>query len=83
MLSFEIGICFGRLFIMKKNILVIFGLSVNSNIISYLSGMPINRIIISTNNDDHSEDNRGFIAAIKNYLKCLLFLTILLLEFYN
>ena len=52
-----------------KNILVIFGLSVNSNIISYLSGMPINRIIISTNNDDHSEDNRGFIAAIKNYLK--------------
>ena len=52
-----------------KNVLVIFGLSVNNNIVSYLSGMPINRITISTNNDEGNSDNRGFIAGIKNYLK--------------
>ena len=52
-----------------KNVLVIFGLSVNSHIISYLSGMPITRIIISTNNDEGGTDNRGFVAGIKNYLK--------------
>jgi len=52
-----------------KNVLVIFGLSVNSNIISHLSGVSINRIIISTNNDKSSADNRGFIAGIKSYLK--------------
>ena len=51
------------------NILVIFGLSVNSNIVSYLSSMSINRITISTNNDEGGKDNRGFTAAIKNYLK--------------
>ena len=31
--------------------------------------MPINRIIISTNNDEGGTDNRGFVAGIKNYLK--------------
>ena len=52
-----------------KNVLVIFGLSVNNNIVNYLSGKPINHIFISTNNDAASQENRGFIAAIKSFIK--------------
>ncbi|NVM34359.1 MAG: hypothetical protein HWN81_02110 [Candidatus Lokiarchaeota archaeon] len=52
-----------------KNVLVIFGLSVSSSIISYLSGKAINKIIIAGNNDFNSEVNRGLMASIKNYLK--------------
>lgn len=52
-----------------KNVLVIFGLSVSSAIISYLSGKEIKKIIIAGNNDFNSEINRGLLASIKNYLK--------------
>jgi len=52
-----------------RNVLVIFGLSVNNNIINYLSGRSINHIYISTNNDANSRENRGFIAALKSFLK--------------
>ena len=52
-----------------KNVLVIFGLSVNNNIINYLSGKSISHIYISTNNDKNSRENRGFIAAMKSFLK--------------
>jgi len=52
-----------------KNVLVIFGLSVNNNIINYLSGKSINHIFIATNNDENSDENRGFIAAIKSFIK--------------
>ena len=52
-----------------KNVLVIFGLSVNNNIINFLSSQQIHRIFICTNNDEHSSKNRGLIASIKNYLK--------------
>ena len=52
-----------------KNVLVIFGLSVSSSIISYLSGKEIDKITIAGNNDFSSEVNRGLIASIKNYLK--------------
>ena len=52
-----------------KNVLVIFGLSVNNNIINFLSSQQIHNIFICTNNDEGSSKNRGFIAAIKNYLK--------------
>lgn len=52
-----------------RNVLVIFGLSVNNNIINYLSSRRINRIYISTNNDNNSGENRGFIAALKSFLK--------------
>ena len=54
-----------------KNVLVIFGLSTGPNIISYLSSKSIDRIIISTNNDSGSSQNRGLVGAIKNYLKLL------------
>tara|TARA_R110002020_G_scaffold363289_1_gene575562 strand:- start:1748 stop:2818 length:1071 start_codon:yes stop_codon:yes gene_type:complete len=52
-----------------KNVLVMFGLSVNSNIINYLNSKCINRIFIATNNDNHAGENRGFIAAIKTFIK--------------
>ena len=52
-----------------KNVIVIFGLSVSSNIISYLSGITLDKIIIAGNNDLSSKDNRGLMGSIKNYLK--------------
>ena len=52
-----------------KNVLVMFGLSVNSHIINYLSSKSINRIFISTNNDRNSRENRGLTAAIKTFIK--------------
>ena len=52
-----------------KNVLVIFGLSVNNNIVNYLNSKCIRHIYISTNNDKASEQNRGFIAALKSFLK--------------
>lgn len=52
-----------------KNVLVIFGLSVSSSIITYLSGKCLDKIIIAGNNDFNSEQNRGLVGSIKNYLK--------------
>jgi hypothetical protein len=52
-----------------KNVLVIFGLSVSSSIITYLSSKKIDRIILAGNNDFNSKENRGLMASIKNYLK--------------
>ena len=52
-----------------KNVLVLFGLSVNSHIINYLNSKSINRIFISTNNDRNGRENRGFTAAIKTFIK--------------
>ena len=52
-----------------KNILVLFGTSVNTNIINYLSSKPIKRIIFAVNNDKNSPINRGLVGGIKNYLK--------------
>ena len=52
-----------------KNVVVMFGLSVNSNIIRYLSSKSICSICISTNNDQGSGENRGLIAAIKTFIK--------------
>lgn len=52
-----------------KNVLVLFGLSASANIINYLSSKSLDDIYISTNNDSNSSQNRGLIAAIKNYLK--------------
>lgn len=52
-----------------KNVLVLFGLSASPSIINYLSSKVLSDIFISTNNDSNSKENRGLIAAIKNYLK--------------
>ena len=52
-----------------KNVLVMFGLSVNGNIINYFNSKSIDRIFISTNNDDTGGENRGFTAAIKTFIK--------------
>ena len=52
-----------------KNVLVMFGLSVNGHIINYLNSKSIQRIFISTNNDRDSRENRGLTAAIKTFIK--------------
>ena len=66
-----------------KNVLVIFGLHVNGNIINFLNTSEINNIYICTNNDANSSENRGFVAAIKNYLKlsCYFDLNIISIKF--
>ena len=51
-----------------KNSLVTFGLGINSQIISYLTGKEINRIIISNNNDLESEKNHGLVSCIKIFM---------------
>ncbi len=52
-----------------KNVLVMFGLSVGGNIINYLSSKALDNVIVSTNYDAHSSENRGLIGAAKAYLK--------------
>ena len=66
-----------------KNVLVIFGLHVNGNIINFLNSRDISNIYICTNNDSNSSENRGLVAAIKNYLKlsCYFDLNIISIKF--
>ena len=52
-----------------KNVIVIFGLSVSSSIITYLTSKSLDNIYIAGNNDFESKENRGLKASIKNYLK--------------
>ena len=52
-----------------KNVIVAFGLSASPSVISYLSGITLDRIVIAGNNDSGSKENRGLMGSIKNYLK--------------
>ena len=54
-----------------KNVLVTFGLDISPSLICFLSGIGLNKITLSFNNDSSKEDNRGLNACIKNYLKLL------------
>jgi hypothetical protein len=47
-----------------KNFIVIFGLSVSKNVILFLMKSNLEKIIISTNNDEESDYNRGMEAAL-------------------
>lgn len=51
------------------NVLVSFGLDISSILSTTLVSLPIKNIIISLNNDYSSEENRGMVAAFKNFLK--------------
>ena len=53
--------------------LVTFGLDVSPALVNALVALSPKLIIISTNNDQESKENRGLNAAIKNYLKLLEF----------
>jgi 5S rRNA maturation endonuclease (ribonuclease M5) len=53
------------------NHLVVFGLEISSKQLSYLMSLSLNKIYISTNNDQDKADNRGLLAAIKIYLKLI------------
>jgi len=57
----------------KLNALVTFGLEISPSLISCLVEISPKRIILSSNNDCTSKENRGLNAAIKNYLKLLSF----------
>lgn len=57
----------------KLKCLTTFGLDVSPALISALISLSPKLIIISTNNDESSPENRGLNAAIKNYLKLLEF----------
>lgn len=56
-----------------KNVLVLFGLTVSKNLMLYLIRLNVEKIIIATNNDSLSVDNRGKDAAEKNKEKLLKF----------
>lgn len=55
-----------------KNILCTFGTSVSPSLISYLSGLDLDEIIISFNNDLKSDNrNPGLEGAIKSFFKLI------------
>lgn len=55
------------------NCLVCFGLSVSSKLMCALVSLNPKKIVLSLNNDIDSAENRGEIAAFKNYLNLLSF----------
>lgn len=52
-----------------KNVLVSFGLNMSPKFIARLSGLNLQNIFISYNNDSESERNRGFEGAVKSIFK--------------
>jgi hypothetical protein len=54
-----------------KNVLVSFGTSISQSLICFLVSLPLDRIVISFNNDSDKDKNRGQIGALKTYLKLL------------
>ena len=52
-----------------KNVLVSFGLNMSPKFISRLTGLNLQNIYISYNNDSDSEKNRGFEGAVKSIFK--------------
>jgi hypothetical protein len=56
-----------------NNVLVTFGLDVSTKLTCAMVSLGISRIVLSLNNDEKSERNRGLEASIKNYLKLLNF----------
>ena len=53
------------------NHIVSFGLDLSSKQISFLHSLPLDKIIIATNNDTNKSVNRGREAAIKMFLKLI------------
>jgi len=56
-----------------KNVLVIFGLSMGSKLLSSLVSLGVDKVFICLNNDSGKEINRGEEASVKIYLKLLSF----------
>lgn len=52
-----------------KNTFVTFGLGVSSKLCSTLVALDLDKIIISSNNDDGKEVNHGLISACKSFLQ--------------
>jgi len=56
-----------------KNVLVTFGLTIGSKLLSYLISLNVEKVYICFNNDTNSDINRGEVASAKLYLKLLSF----------
>lgn len=54
-----------------KNVLVTFGTSLSSSMICFLVSLSCKKIVLSLNNDSDKSTNRGFVGALKSYLKLL------------
>lgn len=54
-----------------KNFLITFGLTISKELILYLIRLNIDKVIIATNNDVKSSENRGLLAADNIKLKLL------------
>ena len=59
------------------NVLALFGLTISSKQLSFISSQPLKKIYIATNNE---KSNRGIIAAVKIFLKLMSFVDISKLE---
>ena len=56
-----------------KNVLVAFGLDVSSYLACALVSFPIDKVIISFNNDNNKDNNRGLQGSINSYYRLLNF----------
>jgi len=54
-----------------NNVLVSFGLDIQSKLLCFILNLNFKHVFISFNNDFDKKENRGMEAAIKNYLKLL------------
>ena len=54
-----------------KNVLVLFGTSISSAMICFLVSCGCSKIVLSLNNDQEQDSNRGRIGTFKCYLKLL------------
>ena len=54
-----------------ENVLVTFGLDVSPSLICFLSGLGLDNVVLSFNNDLEKDSNRGLDACVKNFLKLL------------
>ena len=54
-----------------NNVLVSFGLDIQSKLLCFILNLNFKHVFISFNNDFEKKENRGMEAAIKNYLKLL------------
>ena len=67
----SIGDCLNLIQNGFDNVAVSFGLDISSKLCCWMIEFGFKKVYISFNNDESKSDNRGFNAAIKNYLKLL------------
>jgi len=61
----SIGDCMALYEAGHDNVLMLAGLDISANILSYLNSFDLKRIIVATNNDNSKDENTGALASIK------------------